>query len=234
MDASLKVKGIVTRAVPYHESDMIITLVTVEYGAITATARGCLKPKAKLRYSAEPLNFGDYVLSGKNGRYVVTECSQIDSFLPITMDIEKYYAGAFVLETLQKLSREQNPELFVNALKTLTALAYEPCDSDDVIRDFLLTLLKDNGNEIDFANCAICKCALEGDVYFKDTEGVVCEHCKGIDGYIPIDNVTRAYLVGEENNISHVLKTKANILLLDMVYIMLGVKISTHYFTEQI
>ncbi len=150
------------------------------------------------------------------------------------MDIEKYYAGAFVLETLQKLSREQNPELFVNALKTLTTLAYEPCDTDDVIRDFLLTLLKDNGNEIDFSNCAICKCALEGDAFFKDTEGVVCEHCKGMDGYIAIDKATRAYLAGEENNISHILKTKANILLLDMVYIMLGVKISTHYFTEQI
>lgn len=78
--ADVKVKAVVTRAVPYNESDMIVTLVGVDTGVLTATAKGCLKPRAKLRYAAEPMNFGDYVLSGRNGRYVITECSQIESF----------------------------------------------------------------------------------------------------------------------------------------------------------
>ena len=46
--ADVKVKAIVTRAVPYNESDMIVTLVGVDTGVLTATAKGCLKPKAKL------------------------------------------------------------------------------------------------------------------------------------------------------------------------------------------
>ena len=46
---AIKTKAIVTRAVPYRESDMIVTLVSVDFGKITASARGCLKPKAKLR-----------------------------------------------------------------------------------------------------------------------------------------------------------------------------------------
>lgn len=234
MDASLKVKAIVTRAVPYHESDMIVTLVSVEMGVITATVRGCLKPKAKLRFSAEPLNFGDYVLSGKNGRYIVTECSQIDSFLPITLDIEKYYGASFILESLQKLSHESNPDLFVNALTTLSRLAYEECDVDDEIRDFLLKLIKDNGNEIDFENCSICKCSLDDGGYFKDTEGIVCKHCKGLDGYIAIDKVTLDYLAKRDSNIHRMFKLKANIMLIDFVFIMVGVRISAHYFTEQI
>lgn len=230
--ADVKVKAIVTRAVPYNESDMIVTLVGVDTGVLTATAKGCLKPKAKLRYAAEPMNFGDYVLGGKNGRYVITECSQIESFSQITCDIERYYAASLVLETLQKGSREANPELFVLALKTLDELAYGEENADDVVRDFLLELLAIFGNGLDFAHCNVCKCDIEGNAYFKDADGIVCEHCRGLDGIL-VDGVTRAYLA-KQTDISHPLKVKANILLADFVYMMTGVRISTHYFTEQL
>ena len=54
-----KVKAIVTRAVPYKETDMVLTLVSLEEGRITASARGCLRPGAKLRFAAQPMNFGE-------------------------------------------------------------------------------------------------------------------------------------------------------------------------------
>lgn len=231
---ALRTKAIVTRAVPYNESDMIITLVSVDYGKITATAKGCLKPKAKLRYSAEPLNFGDYVLSGKNGRYVVTECSQIESFATITADIEKYYAASLILDVLQKLSQEPQPEIFVHSLRAISQLAYGEDETDCVITDYLLTLLDLNGSKLDFRHCNVCSCDIEGVAYFKDADGIVCEHCKGIMGGIQIDRTSRAYLSGENRNIPHALRVKANLLLADFVNIMLGVRISTHYFTEQI
>lgn len=232
--ADLKIKAIATRALPYNESDMIVTLVGVECGRITATARGCLKPKAKLRYSAEPMNFGDYVLSGRGGRYVITECSQIESFSSITADIDRYYAASLVLEVLQKLSVEPQPDLFVCALKTLNNLAYTDAETDEIVTDFLLETLKICGNELDFAHCNLCMCNLEGTAYFKDSDGVVCEHCKGLDGYIPIDETTRKYLSGENRAIPHALRVKANLLLSEFVYITSGVRIGTHYFTEQI
>lgn len=231
--AELKVKAIVTRAVPYNESDMIITLVGVDTGRITATAKGCLKPKAKLRYSAEPLNFGDYVLSGKNGRYVVTECSQIEAFSPITLDIERYYIATMILDVLQKTSQEPQPDIFLIALESLNELAYTDIPADDCATSFLSRLLKCNGIRLDFSHCNSCGCDIEGSAYFKDSDGIVCEHCKGFNS-IEIDNTTRKYLSGEEVDIPHALKAKANMLLSELVNITLGVRISTHYFTEQI
>ena len=71
-----KVRAIVTRAVPYREADLILTLVSPEEGRLTASAKGCLKPRAKLRYAASIMNFGEYMLSGKGDRYVVTDCVQ--------------------------------------------------------------------------------------------------------------------------------------------------------------
>lgn len=231
---ALRTKAIVTRAVPFGESDMIITLVSVEYGKITATAKGCLKPKAKLRYSAEPLNFGDYVLSGKNGRYVVTECSQIESFAPITADIEKFYGATLILDVLQRLSQEPQPEIFVQSLRALSQLAYGEDETDCVLTDYMLALLEQNGSKLDFRHCNICACDIDGVAYFKDADGIVCEHCKGLLGGIQIDRTSRAYLAGEKRDIPHALRVKANLLLADFVNIMLGVHISTHYFTEQI
>ena len=100
-----KIKAIVTRAVPYRESDMVLTLVSPEEGRLTASARGCLKPRAKLRYAAEPMNFGEYMLAGKGDRYIVTDCVQYDSFSPVTSDIDRYYAACMILELLSNALR---------------------------------------------------------------------------------------------------------------------------------
>ncbi|MDE7373352.1 MAG: DNA repair protein RecO, partial [Clostridia bacterium] len=160
---AIKTKAIVTRAVPYRESDMIVTLVSVDFGRITASARGCLKPKAKLRYSAAPFNFGEYVLSGKNDKYVITECNQIESFSAITADIERYYAGFAILDALEKLSREADPRIFAHALKSLSELTYgEEKPAHVITTEFLKGVLALNGASLDFGHCNVCKCVLDG------------------------------------------------------------------------
>ncbi len=230
----IKTKAIVVRAVPYHETDMIVTLVSPEFGKLTATARGCLKQGAKLRYAAEPMNFGDYMLGGKNGRYIIAECSQIESFSSITYDIDKYYAASLTLEVLSKLTPDDaQPKLFLDALTTLNDLAYSDKDVDEVVTEFLLLALKDNGSDLDFAHCNVCKCDTTGDAYFDVADGIVCEHCKNF-GAIKIDAVSRAYLSGEKRDIPHTLKQRANMLVSDIIYNLLGTKIGSHYFAEQL
>ena len=229
--AEKKVRAIVTRAVPYKESDMIVTLVSIEEGKITATARGCLKPKAKLRYAAEIMNFGDYVLTGKNGHYIITECSQIESFTQITYDLEKFYSASLILEILQKVSIQPQPKLFLKALEKLQKMAFENMDAYLVVTQYLLDILDENGSHLDFSHCNICKSDLLSNCAFSISNGIVCNHCQNFDT-IPIDNQIRQYLSGEKINVSSQIKTKANMLLSSFVYQMIGIKISNHYFTE--
>ena len=231
MTDEIKTKAIVTRSIPYHESDMLVTLVSPEYGKLTATARGCLKPKAKLRFASEILNFGDYVLTGKNGRYVITECSQIEPFISITYDIEKFYAASLILDMLQKLSKESNPLLFIHSLECINDLAYGEKSTDDVVRDFLLVILIDNGYNFDFKHCGICGCDIEKDAYYTTLDGIVCNDCKGNGGYF-IDVISRKYIAKEINDLSHDLKNKANMILADIIFNSLGEKVDINYFTE--
>ena len=230
MDAK-KVTAIVTRAVPYGDTDMILTLVSVEEGKLTVTAKSCLKPKAKLRYATEPMNFGEYMLAGKPERLVLADCNQIDSFSPITMDIEKYYASALVLEGLQKLSAESNPPLFMHAVEVLKAMAYEGKSAEEGVTDFLLYALGDNGYQIDFNTCGSCGCILDSDSVFSEKDGLLCSHCAEYKGVV-IDAISRKYICGETRDIPTHLKMKANMLLADVISRLLGFKIGKHYFTE--
>lgn len=230
---TVKTKAIVTRAVPYRESDMIVTLVSVDYGKISATARGCLKPKAKLRYAAEPFNFGEYMLSGKNGKFVITECNQIESFSAVTADIDRYYAAFCVLDALDKLSREPDAVTFAHALSCLGELAYNnDKTSDYIITEFLKGVLSISGTSLDFAHCNVCKCDLEDTAYFSEKDGVVCKHCKSSFEDIAIEGTLRAYINGDSPDLPHQARGRANILLANLVYLLLGVKINTRYFTE--
>ena len=226
-----KVRAIVTRAVPYREADLILTLVSPEEGRLTASAKGCLKPRAKLRYAASIMNFGEYMLSGKGDRYVVTDCVQYDSFSVLTEDLGKYYAACFVLELLTRLSPEPQPQLFLHAAECLRDMAYGGAGAPEAACDFMKNALADNGSCPDCSTCAACRCVLDGAAVFTESEGVVCPHCAPQDG-IAIDAVTRAYIAGERRDIPAELKTRSIMLLADLVQRMLGVRADSTYFRE--
>ena len=227
-----KVNAIVTRAVPYRESDMVLTLVSPEEGRITASARGCLKPRAKLRYAAEPMNFGEYMLAGKGDRYIVTDCVQYDSFSPVTADIDAYYTACMILELLSRLSPDPQPALFLAAVKELRSLAYEGKNARDSACDFLLTALAEGGNALDFSVCSECGCILEGDAAFSESGGILCTHCAPWDS-IKVDASSRAFIAGERRDLPDAVKTRANRLLADFLYRMQGVRPDGSYFKEQ-
>ena len=227
-----KVKAIVTRAVPYRDSDMVLTLVSLEEGRLTASARGCLKPRAKLRYAAEPMNFGEYMLAGKGDRYIVTDCVQYDSFSPVTADINNFYSACMILELLSKLSPEPQPELFLAAVRELKALAYEGKDGYASACDFMLSALKEGGIGLDFSVCADCGAVLDGDAVFSESGGIVCAHCATWDG-IKVDALTRAYIAGEDRTLPEGIKLRAKRLLADILYRTLGVRPDGSYFKER-
>lgn len=229
---NLKVKAIALRAVPYKESDLIVTLASVEEGVLTATVKGALKAGAKLRYAASPFNFGDYVLAeGKSGRYTVTECSQIDGFINVVNTLESYYAGAFVLDALSKLLKQPSPNIMVSALKTLGELNAGG-DGMDAARDFMLDALRSEGARLNFEVCSSCGCMIEDKAYFHDFEGITCANCARADA-IELETATYLYLARGEA-IPYASKLKANITLLNILNNLLGVNISARYFTEQL
>ena len=73
----IKVNALMLRAVDYNEYDKMLTLLTAEYGKISAGIKGVRKPAAKLRFAAQPFCFAEYVLAKRGDKYTVINLSLI-------------------------------------------------------------------------------------------------------------------------------------------------------------
>ena len=144
----IKVRALVISSADYKESDKLITLCSVEQGKITANLKGCRKQKSKLRFCGAPFCFGEYILTEKNGFYVVTGATAIEQFYEISSNLDRFYAGNVILETVNKITKEgEDTALIVaNALTHLKSLCYdEDIDEGIVLLSFYLNLFKQAG-----------------------------------------------------------------------------------------
>ncbi len=179
----IKVRALVTGGTDYKDSDKLITLCSVEQGRITAQLKGCRKQKSKLRFCGAPFCFGEYILSEKNGYYVVTGATAIDQFSSISADLDRFYAGSVMLETLNKVTKEGDDIAIIvaNALTHLKTLCYEETvDEGIVLLSFFLTLFKQSGYALNFDSCRACRARSFTKKYFsKEHGGLVCNICSG-------------------------------------------------------
>lgn len=141
----IKTKALVIASEDSGDADRMITLLTLDAGKIKAKIRGVKRNKAKLAYASFPFNFGDYILVQTGRSYTVINCSYIDNFQALTADLNRYYAGAGILEVASNLSREGS-ETFDVAMLTIRALK-ELCYNHElniftVLSQFMVEALK--------------------------------------------------------------------------------------------
>ena len=120
------VTAILTKAEDVGENDRLVRLFTMEGGMLRAKIRGVKKPKAKLKFAAQPFAFCKYDLAKRGAYYTVTSATQIESLIAVTYDEKKYLAGCVMLEISDVAVDEiKCPELFVKLLKALKTLIYD-------------------------------------------------------------------------------------------------------------
>lgn len=144
------------RAVDYGENDKILTLLTAEYGKISAGIKGVKKPSAKLKFAAQPFCFAEYILAKKGDKYTVINCTECESFYDLRTDINKFYAASAAIEAVSALTYEGGDcaEIFYECVKTLSAM----CAGDERLPliKFLIFLLEKSGYALSLDNCAEC------------------------------------------------------------------------------
>lgn len=74
-----KLNALCVRVVDYKDNDRLITLCTAEKGKILVKATGVKNPKAKLKFAASPLCFGEYIVVENKGRYTLKGCEAYDN-----------------------------------------------------------------------------------------------------------------------------------------------------------
>ena len=182
--AELTVKGIVLGGVNYKEKDKILSVFTLEKGLISCKLVGVMSAKAKLKSVKEPFCFAELDLVAKqadNAFYTISSANIIDNFYNIITDIDKYFLGCTILETLKKIAMTENPNeiLFLESIKALKFLAYSEVDPKVVLSKFLITIFEASGYALSLDRCAICGDNFINKRYLNAESGeIVCFSCK--------------------------------------------------------
>lgn len=199
-----KLNSLCIKTVDYKENDRLITLCTAEKGKVLVKAAGCKSPKAKLKFAASPLCFGEYIVIERGGRYTLKGCEPYDTFSELAKDLKRYYAGFSVLEWIDKLSNENETEtcrgLLLYGTDALKNLAYSETSPEKIILEFMISALEISGYKLNLSTCAVSGKSLDGSRICYDfyAGGVVLFENRSMD-YIEITPDDAAILKGDNS-----------------------------------
>lgn len=170
-------KGITLTSYDYKDNDKHIVLYTAQYGKITVLARGIRKAKAKLKYASHPFCFGDFQLNNTRDRYTLIGCSQIESFWELTQDVDRYYGGCVMVDSVASICQEgqANSQVLLLLLQYLKALDSGVNVLVAVVA-FLLQLLQIEGYQLNVDRCNVC--GNKPSYLDLHIGGVVCGDCR--------------------------------------------------------
>ncbi len=152
------VNALVLRETTYQESDKLLTLLTREEGCLTARARGVRSRSSRLKGACQLLAYGEFTLLERQGFFVITEATLLESFRGLRDDLEKLSLGCYLAQLGQTLAEADayNPEVLRVLLAALDALARLDRPQPLVKAAAELRLLCLSGFEPSLEGCAVC------------------------------------------------------------------------------
>ncbi len=184
----IKTKAIVLRTVDFKDNDRMLTLLTKDFGLMSARVRAAKKQTSKLFCSSSLFCCGDYEFYEKNGYYGVRGCRILHTFSRLGDDYDVYSVASFIADVSCRVAQEDYPapKLFALVLNALYALDTGAASPDTVICYFIQRLLYIEGVYPGLEKCVICG---SNDISFFSAEhgGVVCKNCSKSYGGESID-----------------------------------------------
>lgn len=194
----VETEGIVTREVKYGESSRIITLITKDYGKISAIANNVRTGKLRLLSGLSLFVYSDFVLyegKGKQGSlYRINEINVKEPFKNIKESIDKMAFASYFADIVNKTVGENNPD--VEMLRLLLNSLYF-LDRDEANFELLKPVFEIKTAEICgyspfLLECT--KCGKKENITYLDPIGGcgLCESCgKLAKKVFPMNNTVR-------------------------------------------
>ena len=116
--------AIVLKTVEFSETSLIVTLLTKDFGRVSAIAKGARRPKSAFEGSLDLLAVCRVVLIRKttDALDLVTEAKLIRRFRGADRSLERLYAGYYIAEMLRLLTddHDPHPELYNIAIEAMS------------------------------------------------------------------------------------------------------------------
>ena len=178
---SFRVEGVVLKQRDWGEADRIITVFTRENGKMRMIAKGARKIQSRKAGHVEPFTHIVVQLDKTKDLPIINQVETVEPFFTIRDSLPAMTLGMFVLELVDRFTREEEGEdepLFALLCETLRRLETIE-DKWLAVSYFQLRLLDCLGYRPSFFQCASCQKPIQAvDQYFSpDAGGVLCPDC---------------------------------------------------------
>jgi len=180
MQEGMDVTGIVLQSAPFGEADRRITLLTKEFGKISAFVRGARRPTSTMVGLTRPFAFGTFTVFPGKSAYSATKADIQEYFEELTKDVSKSAYGCYFLDLTAYFTHEGTPakEELLLLYFALKALAKTDIPAKLIQLIFELRLLKIQGLVPSFKTCSLCERPIIEAVFDTRMMTPVCMDCK--------------------------------------------------------
>jgi DNA repair protein RecO (recombination protein O) len=183
--AAYPARVLVLRKTKLRETDTILTLLAEDGRQIRAVAKGLRKPGGRFGGRLEPYAVADLLLHTGRSLDVISEAATVTTHAPLREDFDRNSAAAVVVDLLDKISVEGQPEakLFALATTTLDVMQEAPAESlPALVVAFLAKAMAMHGYRPELDVCASCASELgESRLFSAAAGGAVCSACGADD-----------------------------------------------------
>jgi DNA repair protein RecO (recombination protein O) len=172
----------VLRTRAYGESDRIVTLLTEHHGKVTGIAKGAKNSRRRFAGTLEPFVRVQAVFRphGASELAFLVRCELLAALRAFTRDLDRFAAGSYVLELVDRLvlGREPGGEVF-RLLDDALGLLDREAPAERVLRAFELHLLAVTGYAPAVDRCRACGADLGSVTAYlaPGRGGLVCRRC---------------------------------------------------------
>ncbi len=178
----LKTAGIVTKTTKYSETSLIVTIITKDFGRISAIANNVRSSRSHMRMGLQLFAYSEIVLyeaRSKTGLYKLNEVTVLEAFSNIRFSLEKLAYASYFAEIANNAVGEDAPdeEALRLLLNSLFGLERDLCSMEKIKTVFEWRIAAISGYEPQLADC--CACGDVGDeMYLSISEGrIFCNKC---------------------------------------------------------
>src|SRR5690625_318200 len=179
-----KTEGIILSSREYGETHKIVTILTKEYGKLSAICRGANKAKSHLSVVSQPFIHGSYLIYLSKGLSTIQQGEIVDSFRHIRVDIVKTAYAAYIAELTDKLLSMKESDLYIYTQFYHTLKRINEQNNDVIpVTMYELKLFQKGGFAPILDGCVNCHQAKQLCAFSVKEGGLLCEQCVHSDQY---------------------------------------------------
>lgn len=176
------VKGLVLRETVVNSNARYINVFTAERGRVSVLVRGAVRLRGRFTGSTQIFCYSEFVLYEREGKYTLNDASLIENYFHLCEDFDKMTVGTYVLNTVEYVTNEEQPEseILRLALNTLWALTHLKDRDLRLIKGvYEMRLAALCGFAPNVVNCQVCGHGVEDSTLFLNVMAgsMTCKGC---------------------------------------------------------